>query len=161
MGRPGDHGYLGHENETCENETRMQVDGESARSKASSQKVKKNKAFSDSTLIGSLRIVGGEPCFETSESGGSAGLGTGWARISFQKLDQDMMLSRGLGPSSSLTVTPRLDILMGRSALRPGDGLMKHHAGTAPSSTSPENPLRPTIHHPSSKEFITDDRKEQ
>lgn len=38
---------------------------------------------------------------------------------------------------------------------------MKHHAGTAPISTTPPRPSRPTMHQPSSNELITTQNKEK
>lgn len=54
---------------------------------------------------------------------------------------------------SILTVTPKEEVRRGRSARRPRAGLMKHHAGTAPSSITPEYPSLPTMHQPSSNEL--------
>src|SRR6266702_618956 len=61
------------------------------------------------------------------------------------------------GPASSWTVTPREVVRIGREALRPFTGLMKHQAGTAPISTSPglTSESRPTIHQPSSNDWTT------
>jgi hypothetical protein len=61
------------------------------------------------------------------------------------------------GPDSIWTVTPREVVRMGRQALRPLTGLMKHQDGTAPISTSPVlmGESRPTMHHPSSNDSIT------
>lgn len=69
-----------------------------------------------------------------------------------QKFDHDMTSSRLAPGASRVTVTPKLVVRMGRSALRPLMGLTKHHAGTAPSSTSPglKTLSRPTMHQPSS-----------
>ena len=69
-----------------------------------------------------------------------------------------------------LTVTPRLELLIGLSARRPLTGFMKHHAGTTPTSmfapaswvlnrdlavwTKIEFSL-PTTHHPSSNDCTT------
>ena len=76
-----------------------------------------------------------------------------------QKLDHDMTSSREEYPALVLTstVTPREDVRIGRDALRPLTGLTKHHAGTAPISTSPGlmNESRPTMHQPSSNDLTT------
>ena len=69
-----------------------------------------------------------------------------------------------------LTVTPRLEFLIGLSARRPLTGFKKHHAGTTPSSIFPPGSCNlkrdlavwmkaefslPTTHHPSSNDCTT------